>query len=205
MRKKCVQLSLFNTYTDVLESMENNKPDIIDLIEEYIDFEAIISPRFYFAYYRHYGRKRINPLESFIRILFLQKLFRIKETKFLLTILHHSKELRDFCGFNKVPTASQVSDFKSDFCEYIKEMFENLVDITAPIRKEIDEKKSQYLIFDTTGIEPYVKENNPKFYNTKLNLAKKFKNQIPTMTLTKLFTVCSPMKPKALPEQNINT
>ena len=179
MRKKCVQLSLFDTYTDVLESMENNKSDIIDLIEEYIDFEAIIPPRFNFAYNRHYGRKRINPLESFIRMLFLQKLFRIKETKLLITILRHSKELRDFCGFNKLPSESQISDCKSGFCEYIKEMFENLVDITAPIRKEIDEKKSQYLIFDTTGIEPYVKENNPKFYNTKLNSAKKFQKSNP--------------------------
>ncbi len=52
-------------------------------------------------------------------------------------------------------------------------MFYSLVEITEPICKEINEKKSQYLIYDTTGIEPKVKENNPKFFNTKLETAKK--------------------------------
>lgn len=40
-----------------------------------------------------------------------------------------------------------------------------LVDITKPICLEIDAKKADYLIFYTTGVEPYVAENNPKFLN----------------------------------------
>ena len=52
-------------------------------------------------------------------------------------------------------------------------MFHSLVEITEPICKEINEKKSQYLIYDTTGIEPKVKENNPKFFNTKKKKKKK--------------------------------
>ena len=35
------------------------------------------------------------------------------------------------------------------------------------IQKLFAFNKADYLIFDTTGIEPYVAENNPKFLNTK--------------------------------------
>ena len=36
MRNKVVQLSLFDTYTDVLETMEENKSELVELLEEYI-------------------------------------------------------------------------------------------------------------------------------------------------------------------------
>ena len=52
-------------------------------------------------------------------------------------------------------------------------MFEHLVDLTEPICREIDAKKADYFIYDTTGIELPVAENNPKFFNTKLREAKK--------------------------------
>ena len=79
MRNKVVQLSLFDTYTDVLDKMEDHKSELIELLEKYIDFDAIIPQQFYYSYYCSYGRKRINPLESFIRALFLQKLLGMKQ------------------------------------------------------------------------------------------------------------------------------
>ena len=75
--------------------------------------------------------------------------------------------LRDFCDFDKVPDGSYFTRFKQRYCDYLADMFHKLVDITEPICHEIDSKKADYLIFDTTGIEPYVAENNPKFLNTK--------------------------------------
>ena len=173
MRNKYVQLSLYDTYTDVLGKMEDNKPEFIELLEEYIDFDTIIPYRFKNAYYGHCGRKRINSLESFIRALILQRLLGMKQNTQLLTLLKFSKELRDFCGFEKLPDEPQITRFKQQFCNHIEMMFHSLVEITEPICKEINEKKSQYLIYDTTGIEPNVKENNPKFFNTKLETAKK--------------------------------
>ena len=74
MRNKVVQLSLFDTYTDVLNSMEENKTELINLLEEHIDFDAIIPYRFKYAYYKRYERKHINSLDSFIRALLLQRL-----------------------------------------------------------------------------------------------------------------------------------
>jgi hypothetical protein len=83
-----------------------------------------------------------------------------------------SRELREFCGFGKVPDASKITRFKQDFVIYIQNVFEKLVEITEPICREIDAKKSDYLTYDTTGIEAYVAENNPKFLNSKLNQAR---------------------------------
>ena len=47
------------------------------------------------------------------------------------------------------------------------------------IQKLFAFNKADYLIFDTTGIEPYVAENNPKFLNTKLKEAKKLSKTHP--------------------------
>lgn len=179
MRNKNVQLSLFDTYTDVMDSMEANKPKLIKVLEESVDIEALIPVSFYSAYNQHMGRKRINPLESFIRAFIIQKMLGMTENKQLLTLLTFSKELRDYCGFIKLPDEPQLSRFKSAFCVHIERMFRSLVEITEPICRKIDAQKADYLIFDTTGIEPYVKENNPKFFTEKLNSAKKLAKSSP--------------------------
>ena len=62
---------------------------------------------------------------------FIKNILGIKEDKLFLTILKFSKELRDFCDFTKLPDATQLSRFKTKFCDNIAQLFENLVDITA--------------------------------------------------------------------------
>ena len=175
MRNKNVQISLFDTYTNVLTTMEEEKSEFISLLDEHIDFDAIIPHHFYYAYYSHMGRKHVFPLESFIRALIIQRLLGMEHISQLRTLLSFSKELRDFCGFDrKIPDAPQFTRFKQQFSAHIELMFQRLVDLTTPICRELDEKKSAYLIFDTTGIEPEVKENNPKFFNTMLETAKTY-------------------------------
>ena len=172
MRNKVVQISLFDIYTDVLDAAEENKSEFIRLMEEHIDLTELIPARFYHAFYSWTGRKRIHSLESFIKALLLQRILGIDSVALLRTILALSKELKDYCGFITIPDAPQFSRFKSEFEIYIEAFFEHLVDFTAPICRELDEKKSQYLIYDTTGIEACVKENNDKFFNTLLKQAK---------------------------------
>ncbi len=173
MRNKCVQMSLEDIYSDVSKSMEEGKPALIELLEAHIDFESLIPASFYNAFYRRFGRSHIYHLESFIRALVLQKLLGIPTDVLLISFLKLSAELREFCGFTKVPDASQFSRFRANFCDHLKRMFESLVDLTDPICRKINEKKADYLIYDTTGIELPVSENNPKFFNTKLKEAKK--------------------------------
>ena len=180
MRNKYVQMSLYDIYNGVSQSMEEHKPELIQLLEEHIDFESLIPASFKSAFYQRYGRGHIYHLESFIRALTLQKLLGIPTDRLLITILKTSRELRDFCGFDKVPDASQFTRFRQNYCDQLKKMFEYLVDVTEPICRDINAKKADYLIYDTTGIELPVSENNPKFMTTKLKEAKAFAKKNPS-------------------------
>ena len=120
------------------------------------------------------GREHIYHLNSFIRALVFQKILAIDSDTLLINILKLSPELCDFYHFRKVPDSSQFSRFRKNYTTFIFEMFNKLVEITEPICREIDKKKADYLIYDTTGFESYVTENNPKFFNSKLKQAKKF-------------------------------
>jgi hypothetical protein len=75
--------------------------------------------------------------------------------------------MREFCGFAKVPDASRLTRFKQDFCDHIRAVFERLVELTEPICRKMDAALADILIKDTTGIESYVAENNPKFPRNK--------------------------------------
>ena len=173
MRIKNIPVSLFDTYENILESIENQKLEHISLLEEYLDFDELIPVSFKLCFYCHMGRRPIYRLESFIRALILQKLLGIPTDSLLLAILKCSRELRDFTGFHKVPDASQLTRFREKYLSYITQMFEHLVELTEPICQEINAKKAAYFAYDTTGIELAVKENNPKFLNSKLKFAKK--------------------------------
>ena len=97
--------------------------------------------------------------------LIIQRIFSIPTDQLLLTFLHYSKPLREFCGFTKVPDASKITRFKQDFLEDLQSIFDNLVDLTEPICQAIDSVKADMTIFDSSGIEAFVTENNPKYAN----------------------------------------
>lgn len=82
--------------------------------------------------------------------------------------------------FNQISLEDAYSDieltFESDkpallklFRDYInisyiipESFFNHIVDITEPICEQVSSQLAYILISDTTGIEAYVKENNPK-------------------------------------------
>ena len=97
--------------------------------------------------------------------MIIQRLFSIPTDSLLLVFLHYSRHLREFCGFNKVPDASKITRFKQDFLSDLQSVFDKLVDITEPICWDIDSDLASMLLFDTSGIEAYVTENNPKYAN----------------------------------------
>ena len=97
--------------------------------------------------------------------LIIQRIFSIPTDTLLLVFLNYSKPLRDFCGFDKVPDASKITRFKQDFLSDLQSVFDKLVDITEPICQSIDSSKADMTIFDSSGIEAYVTENNPKYAN----------------------------------------
>ncbi len=179
MRNKNVQMSLSDIYSDVIEAMDEQRPRLIQLLDDHIDFDRLIPVRFMLAFYTGQGRGHIYHLESYIRAFVLQKLLGIPTDSLLLNILHLSGELKDFCGFRKIPDASQLTRFREKYAVYLQDMFEHMVDITEPICREINAKKADYLIYDTTGIELPVAENNPKYLNHILKATKKYARENP--------------------------
>jgi len=97
--------------------------------------------------------------------LIIQRIFSIPTDSLLLVFLHYSRHLREFCGFTKIPDASKITRFKQDFLPDLQSFFDNLVDVTEPICQDIDNNLASMLLFDTSGIEAYVTENNPKYAN----------------------------------------
>lgn len=173
-------MSLLDTYDDVCSAINENKPAFLAMLEEHIKLQELIPLKFYLAFNRHFGRPRNYSLESFLRFFILQKTLGVSDAT-LLTLLKICGELRDYCKFDKVPDASKITRFRQDFVVYIQMVFDKLVEITEPICRELDAKKADYLIYDSTGIEAYVAENNPKFLNSKLTQAKKLAKKNPDL------------------------
>ena len=159
------QLSSGDIFQDCQEKFENDKPAFLSLLETHIDLDEIIPLSFFNHFHASTGRKRLYPLKAMLWALVIQRIFSIPTDQLLLTFLHYSKPLRDFCGFTKVPDASKITRFKQDFLTELNSVFEKLVDLTEPICQAIDSEKAGMTIFDSSGIEAFVTENNPKYAN----------------------------------------
>ena len=159
------QLSLADIFSDCQNKFENDKPVFLSLLENHIDIDEIIPISFRNHFYASTGRARKYPLNALLWALIIQRIFSIPTDQLLLTFLAYSKPLREFCGFTKVPDASKITRFKQDFIDDLQLVFDNLVDLTEPVCHAIDSAKADMTIFDSSGIEAFVAENNPKYAN----------------------------------------
>ena len=159
------QLSLADIFSDCHEKFENDKPAFLSLLETHIDIDELIPISFRNHFYASTGRTRKYPLQAFLWALIIQRIFSIPMDQLLLTFLAYSKSLREFCGFIKVPDASKITRFKQYFLDDLQLVSDNLVDVTEPICQAIDSAKADMTIFDSSGIEAFVTENNPKYAN----------------------------------------
>jgi hypothetical protein len=169
------QLSLAEVYSDCANYFENDKHHFLSLLEENLNLDELIPFSFFQNYYSSTGRPREHHLISMIWALLLQRIFSIPTDTLLLTFLQFSKELREFCGFTNVPDASRFTRFKQDFLPDLQLFFDHLVDVSEPICQDIDLHKASMTIFDTSGIEAFVTENNPKYANSIIKQLKAFK------------------------------
>lgn len=173
------QLTLAEIFEDCQEKFEHDKYQFLSLLENTIDLDDFVSLSFKNHYYASTGRPRKYPLHAMLWALLLQRIFSIPTDSLLIIFLKYSAELREFCGFNKVPDASKLTRFKQDFLLDLQSMFDSLVDITEPICQAINSNLASMTIFDTSGIEAFVTENNPKYANKiikQLKVYKKAKN-----------------------------
>lgn len=152
----------------------DDTPSFFKLLGEHFDISEFIPPAFDCAFYQSLGRKRLYPLTGFLSALILQKIFSIPTDSLPILFLSLCRELRGFCGFSKVPDAPLFTLFKQDFLPYIELMFQHMVDFTEPICQAIDRSLAQVLTFDTSGIELYVTENNPKTLDSLIRRLKSY-------------------------------
>ena len=178
------QLTLGEIYAECQEIFEEDKPAFLSLLEKHINLSEIIPASFRRHFYKKVGRTREYPLHGFVWALIIQKIFTIPTDQLVLTFLHYSKSLREFCGFGKVPDASKITRFKQDFLMDLQSVFDHLADITEPICQAIDSEKADMTIFDSSGIEAWVKENNPKFAD---RIIRKLKSYAKAMNFDKSF------------------
>ena len=160
------QLSLADIFTDCQNKFDNDKYKFLSLLDETIDLDEIVPASFVSHFHASTGRPRRHLLYPLLKALLLQLIFSIPTVSLLIIFLKYSQELRDFCGFDVLPDASKFTRFKQDFLLDLQSLFDRLVDLTEPICQKIDAEKAAMLLFDTSGIEAWVTENNPKYANS---------------------------------------
>lgn len=97
--------------------------------------------------------------------MIVQYIFSSSTDQLLLIFLAYSKPLRDFYGLIKVPDAYKIACFKPGFLDDLQLVFDNLVDVMESICQNINPTKMNMPIFDSSDIETFVTENNPKYAN----------------------------------------
>lgn len=194
------QISLKETFSDCQDMFQDDSPSFFQLLQEHFDFSKFIPSTFRNAFYQSLGRKRLYPLEGFLAALVLQKIFSIPTDSLLLIILNLCRESRDFCGFSKVPDAPLLTRFKQNFEPFIEQMFQRMVDYTEPICQLIDSSLAQMLTFDTSGIELYVTENNPKMLNSLIRTLKAYYKDNPQVDPYKMAYGLLPSQATSCPD-----
>ena len=169
------QLSLADIFTDCQNKFDNDKYEFLELLENTINLDEIVPASFVSHFHAATGRPRRHLLYPMLKALLLQLIFSIPTTSLLIVFLKYSQELRNFCGFDVVPDASKFTRFKQDFLLDLQSMFDHLVDLTEPICQRINADKAAMVLFDTSGIEAWVTENNPKYANRIIRQLKAFK------------------------------
>ena len=160
------QLTLAEIFEDCQNKFDNDKYQFLSLFDEAINLDEIVPVSFISHFYASTGRPRKHQLYPMLKALLIQRIFSIPTDTLLIVFLKYSQELRDFCGFDVVPDGSKFTRFKQDFLSDLQSMFDHLVDLTEPICQNLDPALASMTIFDTSGIEAWVTENNPKYANS---------------------------------------
>jgi hypothetical protein len=98
-------------YLFIKKNLKNDKPQFISLLKNTIDIIKFIPFSFRHNFYVSTGRPRKYPLTAMILDMILDCILSIPKDTLLIIFLKYSKELRELCGFNKVPDAPKITRF----------------------------------------------------------------------------------------------
>lgn len=186
--KKSKQLNIFEQLSDFNNMVTKQPTGFLNLLSNNFDLDTFIPDSFRQHYYADLGRNRKYNLTSILSALLVMQIFHIPTTVLLKLFLVFSRELREFCGFHtSVPDESFFSRFKIIFADDIADLFNSMVPNVINICEEINNSlpnNSPYkdlnsmLIYDTSGLKPRIKENNPKTLITEINKQKAYAKTI---------------------------
>ncbi len=177
------QLNLFDQVSELNNLTFQEPLKFLELLKLHFDLSTFIPKSFYDNYYKNLGRNRDFELPSIISALLFMHFFNIPTTSLLCLFLALSPELKDFCHLTKIPDESFFSRFKTTFEKDISNLFNSMIPSVLDICSNIDDNLpadhphkglSSMLIYDTSGLKPKVKENNPKTLVSEINKQKAF-------------------------------
>ena len=186
---KIEQLDLYGQVQEINDLPSRDPAKLLDLLAKHIDLPTLIPEPFYIKYYSSNTNHREYSLESVLSVVLLMHYFKITSTKIMKLLLALSPEVREFCRIPEglVPDESVISKFKVTFVEEIRLFFENLalhvIDIFAEYEKSLPEGspnkgRSEIIIYDTSGLKPKVKENNPKTLQSEIKRQSNYKKYL---------------------------
>ncbi len=192
-KNKPKQLSFLELYSHIKASALSTPESLLGLFEKFIDLSQFIPTSFYKAYYKYFGKNRNFSLESMLSAFFIQKILKLNTLTQLRAVLSKSYELRVFCNFNKVPSISTFSRFRKIFATELEKLFHNIAINAHTIALQHNPDAASILIFDTTGLEPKVRENNPKFIQS---LLRKTSEANPDLEINQVYSLAYSSLPK---------
>ena len=119
------QLRFSESFNSISNTASSKKDTVIDILSKHLDLSSIIPPEFHFSYNSNRGADRFYSLKSMLSALILQKILGFNKTSQLIDLLHISKEVRDFCSFDKVPNVSPVCAVREPSASYGKKSHTN--------------------------------------------------------------------------------
>ena len=181
---KLKQLNIFEQVAELNDLRKKQPVGFIKLLDDNFDIKSFIPKSFTQKYYADLGRDRKYKLPSVLSALILMQIFHIPTTALLNIFLIFSTEIREFCCFyDDIPDESFFSRFKttfeSDIADLFNSMVPHIIDICDDINKSLPDDspvkdRNSELIYDTSGLKPRVKENNPKTLVSEVNKMKSF-------------------------------
>ena len=185
------QLS-FEEQISKIGALPNKNPEkFIDIMQAHFDLPTFIPRSFYHAYYNSATNDRDYSLESMLSMLLLMHFFHYASVPNFVVLLTFSPKIREFCRLpeGKIPDESCISKFKTAFDKELKLLFENMAlhvmniftQYNASLPEDSPKKGlNEEIIYDTTGLKPKVKENNPKTVSSEIRKQSKYKDYLLT-------------------------
>lgn len=178
------QLNIFEQVSELNDLITKQPTGFLDLLRNNFDLNTFIPESFSKNYYADLGRDRKYSLSSVLSALIIMQIFHIPTTVLLNLFLVFSTEIREFCSFDDtIPDESFFSRFKITFENDIGNLFDamipNVIDICEKINNDLPDDSphknlNSMLIYDTSGLKPRVKENNPKTLASEVNRQKSY-------------------------------